>query len=68
MEGKTIRAIRAAVQSGRLPAILRGPQINKVLNIYWGGTFLAKHRICNLGGFTELFIRVSRGLYRLKPK
>ena len=30
------------------------------------GPFLLKHRVGNPGGFTELFVRVERGVYPLK--
>lgn len=65
MERETIRKIREAVQTGKLQATFRGADINRVLGIDWGGNFLAKHCVGN-GYTTELFVRVSRGLYRLK--
>jgi len=61
----TTEAIRDAVQSGSLNAKFRGADINSVLGITWGGNFLAKHCVGN-GYTTEHFVRVSRGLYRLK--
>jgi len=67
MERATIRRIREAVASGRLPGEFMPKQVNQVLHITWAGTFLPKHRVGNPGGYTELFIRVRRGLYRLKP-
>ena len=36
------------------------------LGIDWAGTFLPKHRVGNPGGFTELFVRIRRGVYCLK--
>lgn len=66
MERETIRKIRQAVRAGNLPKEFRAPQVNKVLKIHWAGTFLPKHCVGNPGGETELFIRLSRGLYRLK--
>jgi hypothetical protein len=41
-------------------------EVNRVLGIDWAGIFLPKHRVGNPGGFTELFVRLDRGLYRLK--
>ena len=67
-ERDTIRRIRQAVRKGRLPRQFTGVQVNILLRIYWGSTFLAKHRVGNPSGYTELFIRIRRGLYRLKPK
>ncbi len=66
MERETIRKIREAVRAGRLPKEFGAAQVNKTLNIHWAGTFLPKHCVGNPGGETELFIRVARGLYRLK--
>ena len=67
MERETIRRIREAVRTGRLPERFTPAQVNKVLKIDWAGTFLPKHRICNPGGYTELFVQIRRGLYCLKP-
>lgn len=67
MERQTIRNIREAVHDGRLPKTFSPAQVNRVLKIHWAGTFLPKHRVGNPGGKnTELFERVSPGLYRLK--
>jgi hypothetical protein len=66
MERETIRRIREAVRSGRLETRFTPAQVNSLLGIDWGGTFLPKHRVGNPGGFTERFVRVDRGLYRLK--
>ncbi len=66
MDRETIRRIRDAVRSGRLGIRFTPAEVNRVLGIDWAGTFLPKHRVGNPGGFTELFVRVDRGLYRLK--
>lgn len=66
MEGETIRRIREAVRTGRLPREFRPEGVNPELGIDWAGTFLPKHRSGNPGGYTGLFVRVGRGLYRLK--
>jgi hypothetical protein len=66
MARETIHKIREAVRSGRLPKQFTPKQVNKALGIHWAGTFLPKHRVGNPGGYTELFIQVERGLYRLK--
>ena len=66
MERETIRRIREAVASGRLPNAYRAIDVNQRLGIDWAGTFLPKHRVGNPGGYSELFARVGRGLYRLK--
>ena len=67
MERDTIRRIRAAVRTGELRVRFTPAQVNRGLGIDWAGTFLPKHRVCNPGGYTELFLRLERGLYRLKP-
>ena len=57
-----------AVRSGRLAEPFDAAMIRRAS----GGpahrsyeVFLPKHRVGNPGGYTELFIRVSPGLYRL---
>lgn len=65
MERKTIREIREAVRTGKIPAEFRATQVNDALGITWSGNFLAKHCVGKQTGDTKLFIRVSRGLYRL---
>jgi len=66
MERQTIRKIRQAVNQGRLPGVFGPNQVNDVLGIDWAGVFLPKHRVGNPRGQTELFIRIEKGLYRLK--
>jgi hypothetical protein len=66
MERDTIRRMREAVSTGRLRKTFTAIEVNKVLKIYWAGTFLPKHRVGNPGGYTELFVRVRSGVYRLK--
>ena len=64
-EGQTIRDIRSAVNTGRLQQPFRAADVNAILGIDWAGNFLAKH--CKGNGYTtELFVRVARGLYRLR--
>ena len=65
MERDTIRRIRAAVDAGRLGKTFTSIEVNKVLKIHWAGTFLPKHRVGNPGGYTELFVRIRAGVYRL---
>ena len=65
-ERDTIRRIREAVASGRIGRTFRAADVNKALNIGFAGIFLPKHRVGNPGGFSELFVRISPGLYRLK--
>jgi len=65
MERKTIRAIREAVRTGKIPPEFRAAQVNDALRITWAGSFLPKHRVGNTDGNTELFVWVRRGLYRL---
>ncbi len=65
MERETIRKIREAVRTGKLPTQFTPKMVNAVLSIDWAGTFLPKHREDNPGGYPELFVRVRRGLYRL---
>jgi hypothetical protein len=66
MERETIRRIREAVKTGKLRAAFSPADVNAALLIHWAGTFLPKHRVGNPGGYTELFMRVERGLYRLR--
>jgi hypothetical protein len=64
-EGSTIKLIRAFVQAGRLKQTFRAADVNRLLGIDWAGTFLPKH--CEGNGYTtEHFVRVDKGLYRLK--
>ncbi len=65
-ERETIRKIREVVRSGKLPEKFTPAHVNKVLKIDWAGTFLPKHRVGNPGGYTGLFVRVGKGLYKLK--
>jgi len=64
-ERETMQPIRQAICSGRLKQPMRGADLNKALGITWGGNFLAKHCL-GTGSSTVRFVRVSRGLYRLK--
>lgn len=64
-ERKTMQSIRLAIRQGRLEKLMRGTDLNKALGITWGGNFLAKHCL-GTGSSTARFVRVSRGLYRLK--
>ena len=66
MERDTIRRIRDAVAARRLGVTFAPAEVNEVLGIGWAGTFLPKHRVRNPGGYTELFIQVRRGVYRLR--
>jgi len=66
MERETIRKIRDAVRTGALSHEFTPANVNKALRIQWAGTFLPKHRVGNPGGYTELFVRVRSGLYRLR--
>ena len=65
-EGSTIKLIRAAIQAGRLQQPFRAVDVNRLLGIDWAGVFLPKHCVGNRIQTTELFVRVNRGLYRLK--
>ena len=66
-KSKTIQRIRDAVCDGILEEPFSAREIDNVLGIRWGGTFLPKHRVGNPGGYTELFVRVGRqpAMYRL---
>ena len=66
MERNTIRGIRNAIEGGKLVQPFRPADVNRALGIDYAGVFLPKHRLGNPGGFTELFVRIKRGLYRLK--
>lgn len=62
-----MKNIREGVRTGRLSAEFTPAQVNAAIGINWAGTFLPKHRVGNPGNNTELFIRVRKGLYKLKP-
>jgi hypothetical protein len=64
-ERETMQSIRLAIRQRRLKELMRGADLNKALRITWGGNFLAKHCL-GTGSSTARFVRVSRGLYRLK--
>ena len=66
MERGTIKKIREAVRSDTLGGQFTPADVNQALKIHWAGTFLPKHRESNPGGYTELFVQLGRGLYRLK--
>jgi hypothetical protein len=65
-ERDTIHRIREAVANGSLGRTFRAIDVNTALKIEFAGTFLPKHCIGNPGRNTELFVKISRGLYRLK--
>ncbi len=62
---KTMQLIQHAIRDGRLKQPMRGVDLNEALGITWGGNFLAKHCL-STGSSTARFVRVARGLYRLK--
>lgn len=62
----TVRAIKKAVAVGALGQPFGASDVNALLGIDWAGTFLPKHCVGNPGGYTEHFVRIGRGLYRLK--
>ena len=66
MEKETVRRIRDARRSEKLPQEFTPAQVNAALGISWSGNFLAKHRVGNPGNETERFERIRPGLYRLK--
>ena len=66
MERNTMRGIREAIEGGRLIQPFHPADINRALGISYAGVFLPKHRVGNPGGFTQHFIQIERGLYRLK--
>lgn len=66
MGRNTMRGIREAIERGRLVQPFRPAGVNRALHIDYAGVFLPKHRVGNPGGFTEHFVQIERGLYRLK--
>ena len=67
-DGDLIRQIRRAVAEGRLKEPFRAADVRRArvrCAASTPGTFLSKHCVGN-GRTTELFVRVGRGLYRLK--
>ena len=65
-ERTTLRRIREAIKGGALVQPFRPADVNRALGIDYAGVFLPKHRVGNPGGFTEHFIQIERGKYRLK--
>jgi hypothetical protein len=65
-ERQTMRAIRRALADNRLAEPFRAAHVNHALQIAYAKTFLPKHCEGNPGGESVRFIRVERGLYRLK--
>ena len=61
-----MRGIREVIEGGRLLEPFRPADVNRALGIDYAGVFLPKHRVGNPGGFTQHFIQIERGLYRLK--
>jgi len=66
MDRETVRRIREAVRQGILRPAFKAADVNLALGIGWAGTFLPKHRVSNPGGYTAHFVRIDRGMYRLK--
>jgi len=66
MERDTVRRIREAIETGTLVQPFRSADVNRALGIDYAGVFLPKHRVGNPGGFTEHFVQIERGLYRMK--
>jgi hypothetical protein len=64
-ERDTMRRIREAIEKGTLVQPFRPADVNRALGIDYAGVFLPKHRVGNPGGFTEHFVQIQRGLYRL---
>jgi hypothetical protein len=60
-----MQAIRRAVSEGKPKERFRGCNINEAPGIGWGGNFLVKH-CASTGSSTARFVRLSRGLYKLK--
>jgi hypothetical protein len=66
--GRFITEIRKAVGEEHLSELFSQEAVKNAVPGYAEKTyhvFLPKHRKGNPGGNTELFVRVSRGLYRL---
>ena len=61
-----MRRIREALKRGTLLQPFRSADVNRGSGIDYAGMFLPKHGVGNPGGFTEHFIQIERGLYRLK--
>jgi hypothetical protein len=65
-----MRKIRDAVGVGKLGEQFKPTEVNNVIGITYAGVFLPKHRVGNPGfkgeKFSEHFIQLERGLYRLK--
>jgi hypothetical protein len=62
----TIRAIVAARSEHRLREEFTPSDVNHALGITYAGTFLPKHRVGNSGHYTEHFVRLRPGVYRLR--
>ena len=69
-ERETMRRIREAIKIGSLKEPFRAADVNRAAQNTYAGTFLPKHRVGNPGfrgtEFTEHFVQIGRGLYRIK--
>ena len=69
-ERANMQKIRKAVEMGILGDEFKPAQVNVAIGINYAGVFLPKHRVGNPGfkgkKFTEYFVQVERGVYKLK--
>lgn len=65
---KVYKSIVDAVESGRLKEPFNSDGFRSACPSFGEGTyttFLGKHRVGNPGGNSELFVKISRGLFKL---
>lgn len=68
VDHRIYQVIVAAVESGKLRDPFRAADVRAAcpgFAHHTYGTFLPKHRIDNPSGTSELFVQVSKGLYKL---
>jgi hypothetical protein len=62
---EVVKLLRGKALAGQLREPFRGSDINRILGVTWGPTFLAKYATGN--GYTaEYFVRIASGLYRFR--
>lgn len=66
---KLYHQIKNGVTAGILKQPFSVKDVNKFLNniLLKSSAFLPKHCVDNPGNYSEMFIRVSRGKYKLNP-
>ena len=68
-KSKLLDGIRNGIQTKKLTQPFSVDDVNQACNnlLVKSTAFLGKHAVGNPGGYTEFFIRNSKGKYSLKP-